>query len=454
MKNKTFIFALLLFVVASCNEGNYSITGKSYEVLEPKVYNELQKKFSEIGDFEQGTAIVQDRGLFGLINGKGKLIVECMYDSILPIRNNNRVVSLNGKYGILNITGNLIVDCIYDDYRVAYKDNYFPFSINGKWGFVSENNEVLIQFKYDAIEYITDSTFVGKINSKQGLFDYNENAILQPIYDVIGYNVIENFSYVRIGDKYGYVNSHNKLITKCEWGFTLPENGYLILRKSIPGKLGYNEKELAINVETGEIVIPMEYDNIDDYSDGLFCVRKDDKYGYLNNKNEVVIPLKFADAMSFSEGLAMVAIEDGIFYSIGGPLPRRTYGFIDKTGTFVIHPKFGDPLFNDGSKKFSEGLCAVGVKSSKYYWAQKFGYIDITGKYVIEPIFTKAGDFINGIAVVERGNKYGGINKRGEIIIDIKYDECEYRRPSDTCLVFINDGKKYFYQFDGTPISQ
>jgi hypothetical protein len=48
------------------------------------------------------------------------------------------------------------------------------------------------------------------------------------------------------------------------------------------------------------------------------------------------------------------------------------YGFIDKTGKFVINPQF------DEVSGFMEGLCSVRV-------GDKLGYIDKTGKDVWNP---------------------------------------------------------------------
>jgi len=85
-------------------------------------------------------------------------------------------------------------------------------------------------------------------------------------------------------------------------------------------------------------------------------------------------------AYEFENGLAEVEAMNG----------KR--GLIDKTGKYVIEPKF------DNYTRFSEGLAIVGVRENGEF---KYGYIDQTGKIVIEPQFYWAGFFEQGLAVVK-----------------------------------------------------
>jgi hypothetical protein len=73
------------------------------------------------------------------------------------------------------------------------------------------------------------------------------------------------------------------------------------------------------------------------------------------------------------------------------------WGFIDRTGKWVIEPKFNDAL------SYSSGLAAVlsGVDvSNPGTMAGRWGYIDTSGKYVIQPQFFDANPFSGGLASV------------------------------------------------------
>ena len=56
---------------------------------------------------------------------------------------------------------------------------------------------------------------------------------------------------------------------------------------------------------------------------------------------------------------------------------------------------------------------------------KKYGFIDKTGRFVIEPVFDKATDFSEGLAsaYVENGNRHGYIDKTGRFVIRLN-DNC------------------------------
>ena len=64
-------------------------------------------------------------------------------------------------------------------------------------------------------------------------------------------------------------------------------------------------------------------------------------------------------------------------------LPTHKWGYIDKTGKYVIASQF------DACSTFFRGLASVRV-------GDKWGYIDLTGRYTINPQFDQALPFFEG----------------------------------------------------------
>ena len=50
----------------------------------------------------------------------------------------------------------------------------------------------------------------------------------------------------------------------------------------------------------------------------------------------------------------------------------------------------------------------------------KWGYINKTGQFVIKPKYSSAGSFSSGLAPVGLNGRYGYINKAGKLLIELK----------------------------------
>ncbi|WP_080054508.1 WG repeat-containing protein [Spirosoma aerolatum] len=170
-------------------------------------------------------------------------------------------------------------------------------------------------------------------------------------------------------------------------------NGLAIVGKR--SKLG-SIKYGFINL-SGKLVIPAEYEEANDFVEGLARVRKNlsTNYGFINQQGEPVLSLEYNDCRSFSEGLAAV---------------RKGYkfGYIDKKGQTVISFEY------DKAREFRGGLALVSQK-------RKWGHIDTVGNTRIPLQYDMAGDFHNDLAMVMIDGKYGYINRSNEVVIPLRY---------------------------------
>ncbi|HET9180775.1 MAG TPA: WG repeat-containing protein [Candidatus Angelobacter sp.] len=126
------------------------------------------------------------------------------------------------------------------------------------------------------------------------------------------------------------------------------------------------------------------------------------KKGYINTLGRYVIPPQYLDLDQFSEGLAAVRVS------------RHKWTYIDMTGTRAM------PTSYYLAGRFSEGLAPVII--STLWRGNKVGFIDNTGKIVIPPKFDKARPFAEGLARVEISGKWGYIDKSGKMAISLKFD--------------------------------
>jgi len=129
------------------------------------------------------------------------------------------------------------------------------------------------------------------------------------------------------------------------------------------------------------------------------------RFGYINTEGAIVIPMQFEIAQPFSDGLAAVRVDS-------------KWGYIDKTGKFVIKPQF------KSAGPFSEGLAPVSnvidtqsqMRSVEEDVAPNTDFIDKQGKIVFSLPVDFAEPFVNGVARVRVGFKLGYIDKTGKYI--------------------------------------
>ena len=154
------------------------------------------------------------------------------------------------------------------------------------------------------------------------------------------------------------------------------------------------------------------------FSHGLLVVRDavKEKYGYIDKTGRFVIPPKFENAGAFSEGLARVSeIVDG----------RELVGFIDTKGQYIIQPVFDvDYDFARNSQDFSEGLAGISNGPPTLLKDSSFDFIDKSGKVVLSTEFSYAGPFRNGRSLIHDApqGKFGFIDRSGNRVASPSFE--------------------------------
>ena len=303
-------------------------------------------------DFHEGLAMVKKGDKYGFIDKTGKEVIPTIYDAAGNFHEGLAIVKKDDKWGFIDKTGKEIAPCIYDD-AGDFHEGLAVIQKDGKRGFIDKTGKEVTPMIYDeAGEFYDGLAMVGK--------EYDNGDSIE-----------------------------------CEGG-TIP---------NISCKYGFIDK-------TGKEVIPMIYDQVFDFHEGLAQVSKGnayygtDKFGFIDKTGKEVTPIIYDFVHEFHEGIAQVRIED---YKDGYIIGNK-YGFIDKTGKEVT------PTIYDFAYDFHEGLAWVEK-------GDKWGFIDITGKEITPMIYDEVKDFLDGLAMVKKGNKYGFIDKTGKEVTPMIYDD-------------------------------
>lgn len=263
---------------------------------------------------------------------------------------------------------------------------------------------------------------------------------------------------------YGFANLDGKIVTPCEYstvGLTSGFNNYSTLFRSAIRKDG---KAGAIYLGGKK---PTFFPDVDiniiefrSFGNGaeltMACVRRNEKYGFVNLKGKQVIPCKYDDIRfwNFDTGL-FVAIMDGkealvnsegkeivpfgeydriepVYHKEIDEVSRPCYtklfvvskdgkqGYINSKGKEVlpcIYSRCDSYSCDDRWRVLIEG------KDERGYTKYQYGYVDDTGKEVIKCQYSDAGKFYDGYTSVLKDGVYYCIDKKGKRIgtLDEKY---------------------------------
>ncbi len=166
---------------------------------------------------------------------------------------------------------------------------------------------------------------------------------------------------------------------------------------------------------TGKVVIPLCFDDVGEFSEGLARFERDGRWGYLDLVGNIAIQPQFPWAEDFHEGLAHVqATGEALGYD-------GRWGYINKAGEMVIAPGAKRMIDDDNGIEtaFHDGLAMVEVEGEEI--PPRKGFIDKTGKVVIPARFTYVYPFSEGLAAAtesESGDSgWGFIDKTGKWLV-------------------------------------
>lgn len=241
----------------------------------------------------------------------------------------------------------------------------------GLWGFVDESGNKVIDFKWNYEDFYFPRFGGGaclickKSRSEWGTVKYT------------WYIIDKRGTSIKLGDDILGVAPFN-------------DDGYARVLKRIGGNMA---KEVCINTKGQEVFPVSSYTKhavlfeilppMRLFKDGLAAVSKNGKWGFMDRSGKMVCPAIYLEVQDFSEGLACVKVD-----TEGG-----RWGFINTTGDMVIPPKFSLQPY-----PFREGMASVEKRNGKVVM------IDRTG-VVVSPEYDDIRFFHGGFAFADLPNE-------------------------------------------------
>jgi WG containing repeat len=315
------------------------------------------------------------------------------------------VTNFEQKKGVYELGKKEVVPCSYADIRLF--GNHGFVTRGDKWAVLSRDFREVSGFLYDEVNYFDErGQSLVRQNTQWMLIDTNGKIIKQLAFnEVYGFSTDDVYKKAGLNKQYGYVDR-------------------------------------AFNV-----IIPFEYEDAGHVNAGvnLFPVKKEGKWGYVNERNQIVVPLVYNYVSSIYKGfgwikdhkyqtIGLVAADGRILFDdhryaeieygqegtlicttkrpmqIAGNFPK---GYLDSaTLQVLIAPQF------EACQPFWNGLAAV---KKNGLW----GIIDKTGNLVV-PCQYEYMDYWAGNYLVSMKDKTGMIDKKGNLLIPVEYEHCSY----------------------------
>lgn len=281
----------------------------------------------------------------------------------------------------------------------------------------------LVLINYTNIYALTDSIWIKAPPD----IKYFENGLI-----IIGDTVHEGLIQVTKlnkglydGNHSGFADINGNIVVPLEYSYIADysgfENGFASVGKNSNSfyNNNYNEFEYYGFVDnTGKLIIPTEYQYTIGYSEGLFLVCKDYKWGFVDSNNKVIIPLIYDEGYLFKDGIAeMRKDEKTIFIDKNG---NEVYPNL-KNQTHLSYKQLKQLIDNKKAdiSKIDNDFPIICHNNGKYGAINKYDNI------IIDFLYDKPFEFLNGTAIVEKAGISGVINEKGVIIADIVYDYAE-----------------------------
>lgn len=199
------------------SNNNYYITidkDEIYRVVDREDNVKIDNNYTYIEHIKDEYFIVYKDGKNGIIDLSGKSIADLKYNSIFKIAGTEIIqANINNTNNITLLNNEMKIVCNMNNASIEKEDNYFKvFSnddikyfdnngneisykqiepnnkmyakkINGKWGFLNEENKLIINNEYDMVTEFNKYGFAGiKKGGKWGVVNIKGEIIQEPIY--------------------------------------------------------------------------------------------------------------------------------------------------------------------------------------------------------------------------------------------------------------------------------
>lgn len=341
-------------------------------------------------------------------------------------------VEKDGKWGIIDIKGKEIVKPEYEEI-IAIKgiENAILLKKDENYGVVDNEGKIIVDVKYKEITSLGEDNKSGYIvkddTGLYGIVGSFKNEILPCKYEKIE-KVYGNDMYVIVQEgKQKIVNSKGEEIITD--GFDKVAS---ILKTKEKGFVYVKDEKYGIMTSSGEVTIEAQYDNLIETKQDVFIATKEGKQGVIDISNTTKIDFNY-NTITYNENGDFYIAEDESYNSniINNNFETRLTGILIELNTEQGYLKLRqDDKYKYYNFKFEEKNVKDILKNNTLFLDKKdnkYGYVDKDGNVVVEYVYDDATDQNEyGYVAVKKDGKWGAINKNGQVVQEPIYNLDDY----------------------------
>lgn len=258
----------------------------------------LQPIYDSIDTQDPAEWIIKKDNKKSLFNARGFLL-PFLFEEVFNMDNRFFCVKQREQWGVYDRESEkLVVPCRYEDmdycFRCESKGDYVFAALNGRWGIINFNNEVLLPFEYEHRHinmrsdewvmsfYKNDQPLTINLKTKKvdssGVQDIPENGIDY---------MTDGFARIKKGDKYGMQNAQGHVVLDIQYDYLRYDTTEL----PKPLVLLHKNGRYGIADTTGNVILQPVYDNDFTLFDNRFLkTRKDGKQLLFDIKGKKILP--------------------------------------------------------------------------------------------------------------------------------------------------------------------
>lgn len=342
--------------------------------------------------YEENVLKVQKDGKYGLINLKGKSILNCEYDDIYTLKGikNSLIIQKGDKLGLVDNSGRVVIEAIYSEILPLgneYSDGYITKNEEGKYGVIGVGKEQKLAHQYEKIEQVVgNNLFAVTEEGKQKLINSKGTIILEEGFDEI------------------------KQILKDSEGIIFVKDG-----------------SYGVMTTEGTVIIPNSYEYLKQLDNGYIIAKKDSRYGIIDSSNNEKLYFNYT-YITYNEDLKIYVAEDIDFKSsiIDQNFEVKLIGILSELNAEMKYIK----MYINGEYKyynldFEEKTNIEILNGNTLFLSkkgEKYGYVDSEGNVVVDYIYDDATEQNKfGYVAVQRNGKWGALDKEGKETIRPTY---------------------------------